>query len=144
MKIKFYDDLNKLKDKINDAIQKKRILTTQLMSMSDEKRKFDNCVELLKKNLRDELISVTQGQIEVFWDFDPQVPIILALKRKVKNLQEKISEIDVSLQRNQTGQENQLESLRVESETLQRKLRNFILNIEYRQTVSREGPVKYR
>ena len=54
-----------MKTRINLIKLENRKLKTHIRTQKDEQRKFKNSIEMLKSNLRDELISIPKKELEV-------------------------------------------------------------------------------
>lgn len=102
--------------------------------MEDEKRKFSKCIDILKKNLKDELISVPQGALEV--------PLTIAIKRNIKKLEGQLKELEEEQKNSEDGQDKKWKSNTKQIEKLEMNLKNIVLNIEFRKSVILEGSVK--
>ena len=54
-----------IKSGINRLGRHNTVLKTKIKNLQDDQKKFRNCIDLLKSNLKDELISVPQNKLEV-------------------------------------------------------------------------------
>lgn len=80
---------------------------------------------LLRKSLKSDLNPMSLSQ--------KQIPLAISLRRKIKDLQEKIDQFKHETDKFQEESSNKLMNKHDELDKLQRKLRNYILNINFRR-----------